>query len=83
MEFLDGKDHCLSGFSDFNLSVLANKLANTPQTLNIIICDYQMKNSTPSSMDCNPYLGQQPKNPGLSLIYHSRNKERELSYFIR
>ena len=42
-ELAHGKEHHLSKFRGLNLSALANKLANTPQTLNLIFCDYLMQ----------------------------------------
>lgn len=82
-EFIDGKEQFLSGISDLNLTTLAKMLANTPQTLNVIICDYQMKISTTyNPSDKNVFSGQQPNNPGLSLIYNCRNNEKELSFYI-
>ncbi len=66
------------------MTKLAKMLANTPQTINVIICDYQMKISTtyiPS--DKNVFYGQQVNNPGLSLIYNCRNNEKELSFYIQ
>jgi hypothetical protein len=83
IEYQEGKEHHLSRFDDLNLSSLANKLANTPQTLNIIICDYLMKNNEENFLDCNSEVVKQPTNPGLSLIYHCRNNENELSFYIR
>lgn len=66
-----------------NLSSLANKLANIPQTLNVIICDYQMKNKITNFIECSSDPEKQCQNPGLSLIFHSRSNEKELSFYIR
>jgi hypothetical protein len=41
-----------------------------------------MKNHEENFLECNPEEIEQPKNPGLSLIYHCRNNEKELSFYI-
>ena len=83
IEYHEGKEHRLLRFDDLNLSALAKKLANTPQTLNIIICDYLMKNHEENFLECNPEIEENLTNPGFSLIYHCRNNEKELSFYIR
>jgi hypothetical protein len=55
------------------LSALAKKLAKVPQTLNIIICDYQMKNDEDNFLECNTEDEENSTNPGVSLIYHCKN----------
>lgn len=47
MEFIDGSEYHVSGFVNMNLSALANKLANAPQTINVIICDHEMVHQAP------------------------------------
>ena len=84
MEFIDGKEQILSAINDLSLTAVAKMLANTPQTLNVIICDCQMKMATTyNPSDNNVFSGQQPNNPGLSLIYNCRNNQKELSFYIR
>ena len=57
-ELAHGKEHHLSKFRGLNLSALANKLANTPQTLNLIFCDYLMQKPAAEIKESNSHLGQ-------------------------
>jgi hypothetical protein len=42
-----------------------------------------MKNHEENFLECNSEEIKQPKNPELLLIYHCRNNEKELSFYIR